>query len=235
MNWELFFLVCFVAGFSFSVLSFLGGLGRFHLHWHLPKHVSLGGLGHGAGATANDGGCAPQSAGVSHTSHGPTPAHSAQHALAKGGHFPFFNPMTMAAFLTWFGGTGYLLVHLRHIWIFAGLALASAAGLLGAAIVFGFVAKVLIANERDLDPLDYEMVGVLGRISVSIRASGTGEIIFDQEGVRKTCAARCEGNESLARGEEVVVTRYERGVAYVRRWEELANPVETSPQDKARS
>ena len=140
--------------------------------------------------------------------------------------------MTMAAFLTWFGGTGYLLVHLRHIWIFAGLSLASLAGLAAASIVFLFVAKVLMANERDLDPLDYEMVGVLGRLGCPIRAGGTGEIIFAQEGVRKPCAARSENGESLAKGEEVVVTRYERGVAYVRRWEDLTNPAENAPEEK---
>ena len=105
MNWENFFLVCFVVGFSFSVLSFVGGLHRFHLHIHLPKHLHMGGFGHG---------------GV----HGVGGAHGAAHGHARtssGAHFPFINPMTLAAFLTWFGGTGYLLVHLRHIWIFAGL------------------------------------------------------------------------------------------------------------------
>ena len=176
MNWELFFLVCFVVGFSFSVLSFVGGLGRFHLHLHLPKHVHLGGLGHGAAHGAGHGGSVPAHAAPHGTTHGATQAHPTQHGAAKSAHFPFFNPMTMAAFLTWFGGSGYLLVHLRHLWIFAGLALASVSGLVAAAIVFVFVGKVLIANERDLDPLDYEMVGVLGRISVPIRVGGTGEI-----------------------------------------------------------
>jgi hypothetical protein len=47
-------------------------------------------------------------------------------------------------------------------------------------------------------------------------------MIFEQVGVRKPCAARSETGDPLAKGEEVVVTRYERGVAYVRRWDELA-------------
>jgi membrane protein implicated in regulation of membrane protease activity len=139
--------------------------------------------------------------------------------------------MTLAAFLTWFGGAGYLLVHLRHIWIFAGLALATLSGLAGASIVFWFVAKVLMANERDLNPLDYEMVGVLGRVSISIRTAGTGEIIFAQEGVRKTCAARSDKGDPIAKGEEVLVTRYERGVAYVQRWDEIENSTMSSRQE----
>lgn len=216
MNWELFYLICFVVGFAFTAISFLSG--TLHFHFHLPGHVHVPTFGHGAGAV-----------------HGSAPAAGHGPGHGSGAHFPFFNPMTLAAFLTWFGGAGYLLEHYRHIWIFAGLLLASASGLAGASIVFFFVAKVLMAHEHDLDPMDYEMVGVLGRISVSIRAEGTGEIIFDQEGVRKTCAARCEHDESLPKGEEVVVTRYERGVAYVRRWDDLANSVFKSPEENATS
>jgi len=227
MNWELFYLVCFVVGFSFSVVSFFGGLGRFHLHFHLPKHLHLGGFGHGAGPGLGHGGFgqgAAQGAG-----------HAGQIKAGSPAHFPFINPMTMAAFLTWFGGTGYLLVHLRHLWIFAGLVLASLSGLVAASIVFVFVAKFLMANDEDRDPAEYEMVGVLGRISVPVRIGGTGELIFEQQGVRKPCAARSERREPLAKGEEVVVTRYERGIAYVRRWEELANPREGSGEETTTS
>ena len=142
--------------------------------------------------------------------------------MSSGAHFPFINPMTMAAFLTWFGGTGYLLLHLRHIWIFAGLVLATLAGAVAASIVFVFVAKFLMANDQDTDPLDYDMIGVLGRISVPVRVDGTGEIIYEQLGVRKPCAAKSDLGEVLTKGQEVVVTRYERGIAYVRRWDDLA-------------
>lgn len=217
MSWETFYLICFAGGFLFSVLSFLSG--TLSLHLHVPKFM---GLGHGGGHGAVHAGGGTHVHGVA--GHGTASGH---HGVAKtsshGGHFSFFNPITMAAFFTWFGGTGYLLVHLRHVWVFTGLVLSTGAGMVGAAIVVWFVAKVLMANERELDPLDYEMVGVLGRVSSSIRGGGTGEIIFSQEGVRRPCAARCETGESLAKGVEVVVTKYERGVAYVRPWQELAD------------
>ena len=211
MSLETFYLICFAGGFLFSVLSFLSGTLNVHLH----------GLGHGGhGMFHGTGGAHAHGVGGHGTAGG---HHGAVKAGAHGGHFSFFNPITIAAFMTWFGGTGYLLVHLRHIWVFAGLVVSTGAGLLGSAIVFWFVANVLMKNEKDLDPLDYEMVGVLGRVSSSVRSGGTGEMIFDQEGVRRTCAARCETGESLAKGLEVVVTRYERGVAYVRPWSELAD------------
>ena len=97
------------------------------------------------------------------------------------------------------------------------------AGLVGAAIVFWFIVKFLLTHDQALDPADYERVGVLGRVSSAIRKGGTGEIIFSQEGTRQTCGARGEDGEELARGTEVIVTRYEHGIAYVRRWEEMAD------------
>ena len=68
-------------------------------------------------------------------------------------------------------------------------------GLGGAAIVFWFLAKVLMAHERALDPADYDMVGVLGRVSSPIRAGGTGEMIYSQEGARRSAAVRSEDGE----------------------------------------
>jgi membrane protein implicated in regulation of membrane protease activity len=196
MNWELFYLVCFVVGFAFAALSFLSG--TLHLHFHLP-HVHIHGAGHGGG---------------------------------HGGHFPFFNPLTLAVFLAWFGGTGYLLTRHQHLWMFAVLVLATLVGLAGAGLIFLFVAKVLMAHDYSLDPLDYEMVGVLGKVSSSVRPNGTGEMIFEQDGGRKACAARTDDGEKLVKGEEVVVTRYESGIAYVRRWEDLAGAAGVLPEEK---
>ena len=141
---------------------------------------------------------------------------------------PFFNFGTITAFLAWFGGTGYLLTRYSSLVVAGVLTLAVVAGLVGATIVFWFVAKVLLKYDRDLDPADYERVGVLARISSPIRAGGTGEIIFSQEGTRHTCGARSENGEALPRGTEVIVTRYEHGIAYVRRWEEMAEKEATS-------
>src|SRR5947207_8057071 len=180
MNWEMFYLICFAAGFMFSVLSFLGG--AFHLH--VPKFLHLG--GHSIGHAPSGAGHGHAPAGAAH-GQGGTPKATVT-SSGHGQHFSFFNPLTSAAFLTWFGGTGYLLVHLRHIWVFAGLGLSLAAGLAGASIVFWFVGKVLMADERELDPLDFEMTGVLGYVSSSVRSGGTGEMIFTQQGVRRTCA-----------------------------------------------
>jgi membrane protein implicated in regulation of membrane protease activity len=143
-----------------------------------------------------------------------------------GGHTGEIGPInfgTVAAFLAWFGGTGYLLARFSSFWFLLGFGIACASGFVGAAIVFFFLAKVLIRHDEELNPADYDMIGVLGAVSSNIRPSGTGEMIFSQAGVRRAAAARSDDGVEIAKGTEVVVTRYERGVAYVRPWEELTN------------
>ena len=63
-----------------------------------------------------------------------------------------FNFGTVAAFLAWFGGTGYLLAQFSTFWFLLGFVIACASGLGGAAIVFFFLAKVLIRHDEELEP-----------------------------------------------------------------------------------
>jgi membrane protein implicated in regulation of membrane protease activity len=201
MTWSHFYLICFVVGFAISLLSFLGG----NLRWHLPHlpHAGHGALPH-LHASASGG-----NAGAGHTR-----GHSR--------HGSPFSLVTLAAFLAWFGGAGYLLSRFSTLWSLAGLAMAVFAGLLGGGIIFFFLNRLLTSEEENLDPADFEMAGVLGRVSVPIREGGTGEIIYSQAGTRRTCGARSENNIAIARASEVMVTRYEKGIAYVRLWSEMS-------------
>ncbi len=156
-----------------------------------------------------------------HLPHGAHVPHGAQGF--KGGQMPWFNFGTIAAFLAWFGGTGYLLERYYSVWFVAALAFSTLSGLAAASVVFWFLAKVLVAHEAPLDPADYDMTGVLGRLSIPIRQGGTGELIYSQEGTRRVAGARSEDGIAIPKGAEVMVTRYERGIAYVRPW---ADPLE---------
>jgi membrane protein implicated in regulation of membrane protease activity len=131
------------------------------------------------------------------------------------------NFSTIMAFLAWFGAVGYLLTRFSSLWVWFGFLLALAGGLLGGAIVFYFFVKVLLAHDKSLDPADYEMVGVYGHLTSAIRDGGTGEMSFSQAGIRRSTAARSDAGIAIARGREVVITRYDKGIAYVRPWEDL--------------
>jgi membrane protein implicated in regulation of membrane protease activity len=189
--------------FAFGfVLSLLSLLGSMDLHLpHFHLHI---GAGHG---------------------------HAAHSGGGHGGEISPVNFGTIAAFFTWFGGAGFLITRFSSFWFLVGLAVAGASGLVGAAIMFYFVAKVLIQKDEDLNPADYDMIGVLGKVSGEIRPTGTGEIIFSQAGSRRASPARSDDEALIAKGTEVVVTRYERGVAYVRPWEELTNSEVASKQN----
>ncbi len=204
VTWADFYLTCFAVGFLLSAISFLAGGLRWHLHLpHFPDGGGHVGTGHAPITHGSAGRGAP-----AHTGHG--------EAVSP------FNFVTLTAFLAWFGGTGFLITRFSSIWFALGLLIALGAGLFGAAVVFLFLTRVLISHEENMDAADYEMVGVLGRISMPIRENGTGEIIYSQAGTRRTCGARSEDGSALEKGAEVMVARYERGIAYVKRWEEVS-------------
>ena len=213
MTWADFYLICFAVGFCFSFFSFLFGgsrAGRLHLpHFH----------GHVGGAHLPSAG-APAAHGPVVAGHAPV-AGAGTHAQQDSGVSPF-NFVTLTAFLAWFGGTGYLLTRYSGLWVGFGLLASVTSGLIGGSIVFVFLSKVLISEEENMDPADYEMVGVLGRVCSSIREAGTGEMAYSQMGTRRVCGARSDDGTAIAKGTEVVVTRYEEGIAYVRLWSEMS-------------
>ncbi|MFZ0278605.1 MAG: hypothetical protein WAL60_16980, partial [Candidatus Sulfotelmatobacter sp.] len=142
--------------------------------------------------------------------------------VQRGGGVSPFNFVTLTAFLAWFGGTGYLLTRYSGLWVGFGLLASAISGLVGGGIVFLFLSKVLISEDENMDAADYEMVGVLGRVCSPIREGGTGEIVYTQMGTRRVCGARSDDCSAIAKGTEVVVTRYEKGIAYVRLWSEMS-------------
>ncbi len=215
MTWPNFYLVCFLVGFLLSLLSLL--LGSLHLHIHLPHadahgfHIHFGGegAGHVAGHVAT------------HAVHGTGHAvHAGGESAAEADLSPL-NFGTIAAFLAWFGGSGYVMARYSPLWSIVGFGAATVFGVIGASIVFMFLVK-LASHDENLDPLDYEMVGVLARVCSGIRAGGTGEILYALGGTRQTSGARSDEGDEIPKGTEVVVTRYEKGIAYVRRWADMA-------------
>ena len=157
-----------------------------------------------------------------HVPHAHVP-HAVGHVAAgQSAEMPFFNFATITAFLAWFGGSGYLLTRYSALTVTVIMLIAIVVGLLGAAVIFWFVVKFLMKHDRELDPADFDRVGALGRVISPIRAGGTGEILFSMAGTRHTCGARSEEGEALPKDTEIVVTRYEHGIAYVRKWDEMA-------------
>ncbi len=193
MNWESFYLICFLIGLGLSVVSLLGGMGHFGGHVHVPH------IGHGA-----------------HLPHGTTHTSGTQNSATV----PWWNAFSLMIFLCWFGASGYLLTRYGSFVAAVVLVLAALCGLAGGTIVFLFLTKVLLPHERELTADETEVVGAVGYVSSPIRSGGTGEIVYEQLGARRSAPARSETGEAFDKRDEVYVIAWEKGIAYVRRWDE---------------
>jgi hypothetical protein len=218
MHWETFYFVCFLIGLFMSAFSLLGCMGHFggHVHVsHMPHAVHLPHGGHAAHL--------PQGAQATHAG----ASHGAQGGSEGAPSIPWWNTFSIMIFLCWFGAAGYLLT--RYGSFVAGIVVvfAGVCGMAGGAIVFFFLARVMLPHEHELTADETEVVGVVGRISAPIRVGGIGEIVYEQLGARHSAPARSEDGVAIQKQEEVFVVRYEKGVAYVRRWDDL--PEEQGP------
>lgn len=201
MHWETFYFVCFLLGLFLSVLSLLGCLGHFGGHVHIP-HVPH---------TAH----LPVSGHLPHAGAGPVTARATATV-------PWWNAFSIMIFLCWFGAAGCLLTRYGGFVASVVLVLAGLCGFAGGAIVFLFLAKVMLPHEHELTADETEVIGAVGRVTSPIRAGGTGEMAYEQLGALRSTPARAEDGLAIGKKEEVFVVRYEKGIAYVRRWEEVA-------------
>lgn len=199
-----FYFVCFLVGLMLSAVTLLGGMGHFgghiHTHLHLPNGQIVHGphLAHGAAGTGNGG----------------------AQAGANGADVPWWNAFSVMIFLCWFGAAGYLLTRFGGFIAGVVVVLAALCGLAGGAIVFLFLTRVLMPHDRELTADETDVVGAVGRVTSTIRSGGTGEMVYEQLGQIKSAPARSEDGGEIPRQEEVFVVRYEKGIAYVRKWTE---------------
>lgn len=200
------FLGCFAFGLIFTVAGFLlGALGSGH-HLHVPGFDFHGG-GHGG----VDGGAA--------------------HAGDHGATISPFNFSTISAFLAWFGGAGYLLTRYSSLTALLVTVAAAVAGLAGGGIVFLTLTRYVLPRLTVMRPEEYRVQGAVARVTSAIHEGGTGEIVYTLAGARHADGARSASGEALERGAEVVVTRVEKGIAYVERWDKFAGNHQLPPGD----
>jgi hypothetical protein len=158
MNWESFYLICFLLGLLLSAISLLGGMGHFGGHIHIPHAPHLPSAGHlphgGAGLRAGTA------------------------------TIPWWNAFSIMIFLCWFGAAGYLLTRYGSFVALVVLVLAVICGVAGGTILFLFLTRVLLPHERELTAEETDVVGVVGRVSSAVRAGGIGEMVYEQLGAR---------------------------------------------------
>jgi membrane protein implicated in regulation of membrane protease activity len=206
------YLGFFLFGFLFTALSLVLNLGHFGGGMHDVSHD----LGH-AGHLPHD---------LGHAGHGPD-FHAGDHGHAGGeAHGPNLseqieglsplNLPTILSFLTWFGGAGYIFQSTMHLGPIVSTILALISGAAGGALVFFVLSYILWRGQTTpMRRADFHLPGTRARVVSGIAAEGTGEIVFSKGGSRRVEGARSATGQPLPKGTEVVISRYERGLAYV--------------------
>lgn len=226
---DTFFLGSFLFGFLMVLASALLGFAHLALPGSEGLHTGHGGdgahLGHGGDGV--------------HVGHGSDTggAHGADsgHAHGHGGHgWPIWNVSTLLAFLMWFGAAGYLATNVADLPLAAGIGAGVVAGAAGGMLVSTFL-RFVMKGETRMNPADYRMEGTLARVTVNIPEGGTGEIIFTKGDRRRSEGARSAGGGAIARGEEVVVLEYQRGIAMVQPWQEFLSEARARDGDEPAS
>jgi hypothetical protein len=133
---------------------------------------------------------------------------------------PLLNGSTLMGFLTCFGAGGYLLLRLSD-WALPAVMLGAVLGGTAGGLIVARFLHLVLSGEVEMDPADYRMEGTVGQITIGVPAGGTGEVVFSKVGARRSEAARALGGVGIPRGTEVVITRYESGVATVQPWAEF--------------
>lgn len=191
-----FFVGCFAFGLLFSVLTFLLG---------------------GFGGTGSHGGA-----------HGLVGALTGSHHAAQA-HGHGANPVspfslsTLSAFLTWFGGAGYLLTRYSPLAAMAVTLMALVFGITGGVLFFMTIARYIVPRLTILNPDDFRVQGACARVTSTIRPGRIGEIVYTLGGTRHAEGARSESGESIERGTQVVILRMEKGLAWVEPWTTFAD------------
>jgi hypothetical protein len=221
------YLICFLAGVGFSALSMLSMFAHgFHHaghHGHHGSHghqVHQGSHGHAQNAPAQQPAPAAKAGNVVKATAGKAVAQVAEGADTATPWLFRINITAIVLFLAVFGGIGLLLEDKHQLTSLLAASIAGVSGLAGSAAVNRILAAI-IAREHPLEPVTF--TGTLAQVTMPIRdGGGTGEIVYTIEGTRRCSGARSDDGRGIGKGSEVVIVRYDRGIAYVAAFDEHA-------------
>jgi membrane protein implicated in regulation of membrane protease activity len=142
------------------------------------------------------------------------------HSSQGHGHSPI-NFTTILAFLTGFGGTGYILLKNNGLSGVLILLIAVGIGFVIAAALFMFLSKVLMRDEHVMKVENYQIEGTLGTITTAVPPLGIGELKYVLGGTTRSIGVKEQQGHEISRGTKVVIVGMEKGIAIVTPFEKL--------------
>jgi len=126
------------------------------------------------------------------------------------------SPITIAAFITSFGGIGIVATQLFQVRPEISLLWATLGGVITGGIVYLLYGRMLVAMQASSQVHTQELRGTIGEVIAPIPATGVGEVSYIAKGSRISSPARSATGQAIPRGTLVTIERVVGGTALVR-------------------
>jgi len=136
------------------------------------------------------------------------------------------SPITIATFVTLFGGLGVITLQFIKIDPRWSLLIATSGALLGSALMFLLYSRVLIGSQASSQVLRRELIGLEAEVTVPIGEKNPGQVSYITKAGRMLSIARSIDGHAIPRGQFVKIVR-------VMGPQVLVQPAVPEPEDPA--
>lgn len=126
------------------------------------------------------------------------------------------SPITIAAFVTSFGGVGIVTTQLFNVRPEFSLIWAILGGFVTGGVVYLLYGRLLVGMQASSEVRTQELTGTVGQVTVPIPANGAGEITYIAKGSRISSSARSISGQAIPRGTLVIIEQIIGGTVIVR-------------------
>jgi membrane protein implicated in regulation of membrane protease activity len=123
-------------------------------------------------------------------------------------HVSPLSPITIASFVTTFGGIGVLSTQFFAVDPRLSLVFATVGGLVVSGIMFLFYSQVLIRSQGSSEVLRSELIGLEAEVTVPIGESSPGQVTYETKAGRMSSMARSVDGRAIPRGQFVRIVRF---------------------------
>ena len=117
------------------------------------------------------------------------------------------SPITIASFITIFGGLGVITLQFLDIDPRWSLLIATAGALLGSGLMFLFYSRVLIGSQASSQVQRRELLGIEAEVTVPIGTTNAGQVSYVTKAGRMSSIARSLDGRPIPRGRLVKIVR----------------------------
>jgi membrane protein implicated in regulation of membrane protease activity len=117
------------------------------------------------------------------------------------------SPITIATFVTVFGGIGVLCLQFFEVDPKLSLVFATIGGLACAALMYVFYSRFLIGSQSSTQVSQAELIGVEAEVTVPIGATAPGQVTYVTKAGRMSSMAHSVDGKAIPRGQFVQIVR----------------------------